>query len=299
MEIRVLQNFLAVAEVGNITNAANNIHMAQSSLSRQIRDLENEIGQPLFIRNSRSVTLTEAGHILRKRAHDIILLMDKTKHELNALNDEISGEIYIGAAESKLVSELHTVLKDLRVSYPNIHFTFSSGNSFSVEKNLDKGLIDFGIFLTPAECSKYETLYLPGHDVWGLYMRKDDPLCEKEFITPDDLPGLPLLVSRQLMSACEGSFFTQWLGDHSVNELNIISYYDLVRNMALMVNQQMGYLLSIDYIVNTSESSIFTFRPLSPQLETRAIIAWRKTQYFSKPAFQLKNMLLERFSNAE
>ena len=182
MEIRVLRYFLTIAREGSITNAANFLHVTQPTLSRQIKDLEDELGQKLFIRGSHNMTLTAEGMILRKRAEEIISMVDKTEEEFNSMETTVGGDSYIGSGETDEIKLVAQVAKELRNSYPDIHYHLYSGNAEDVTERLDKGLLDFGILIQPADITKYDYLNLPARDLWGVVMRKDSPLAEKKSI---------------------------------------------------------------------------------------------------------------------
>ena len=199
MEIRVLRYFLAVAREGNITGAANSLHLSQPTLSRQIKDLEEELGKPLLVRKSHRVALTPEGVLFRKRAEEIISMVDKTEAEFSAMQNTISGDIYIGGGETQAIRQIAAILRNLRESYPEIHYHLYSGNAEDVTERLDKGLLDFGILIQPADLTKYDSLNLPAKDIWGVVMRKDSPLAEKEFIEKEDLLHVPLICSRQAL----------------------------------------------------------------------------------------------------
>ena len=293
MDLQVLKNFLAVAREGNITNAANSIHIAQPSLSRQIKNLEDELGQKLFIRGSHSVTLTPEGMLLRKRAEDVVAMLDKIHEEFSAIGETISGDIYIGGGETYALHCLLGILKDLQAEYPGIRYHMYSGNSVDVTERLDRGLLDFGILLQPADVTKYNYINLPLTDRWGVIMRNDSPLAAKEAVTCEDLMGLPLLLSRQAIQKSTANNFIDWFDDN-FDKLNVVGTFNLVYNAALMVERGMGYMVSIDKIANTSPGSSLSFRPLYPPLEAELAIVWRKHQTFSKPAEKLLERLRER-----
>lgn len=180
MEIRVLRYFLAIAREGSITNAANFLHVTQPTLSRQIRDLEEELGQKFFTRGSHNMTLTAEGMILRKRAEEIISMVDKTEAEFSSMENLVGGDIYIGGGETDAIKLIAKIAKELRASYPDIHYHLYSGNSEDVTDRLDKGLLDFGILIQPADISKYDYINIPAKDTWGVVMRKDSPLARKK-----------------------------------------------------------------------------------------------------------------------
>ncbi len=297
MEIRVLRYFLAIAREGSITNAANFLHVTQPTLSRQIRDLEEELGQKLFIRGSHSMTLTPEGMILRKRAEEIISMVDKTEAEFNSMENMVSGDIYIGSGETDVIKLVAQIAYELRVSYPGIHYHLYSGNSEDVTERLDKGLLDFGILIQPADISKYDYINLPARDTWGVIMRRDSPLAEKEVIRKEDLLGVPLICSRQAISGeRRGNEFAEWFGE-DFDRLDIVTTFNLIYNAAIMVEAGIGYALTIDRIVNTAESSNLCFRPLEPRLDSGLNVIWKKYQVFSSAAELFLNKLRERFGD--
>lgn len=186
MDIRVLQYFLAVAREESITKAAETLHMTQPPLSRQLKELENEVGKQLLIRGSRKVTLTEDGMLLRKRAEEMIDLLEKTKAELSS-DEHIGGDIYMGSGETEAVSTIAKVAKDLQKEHPFIRYHLYSGDAEHMIERLDKGLIDFALLVEPVDIAKYDYIRLPVKDTWGVLMRNDSPLAEKESICAEDL----------------------------------------------------------------------------------------------------------------
>lgn len=296
MEIRVLRYFLAIAREGSITNAANFLHITQPTLSRQIHDLEEELGQKLFIRGRHSMTLTTEGMILRKRAEEIITMVDKTEAEFNSMHNMISGDIYIGGGETDAIKLVARVAKDLRDCYPGIHYHLYSGNSEDVTERLDKGLLDFGILIQPADISKYDYINIPAKDTWGVIMRKDSPLAEKASIRKEDLLHVPLICSRQAISQKRsGNEFVQWFGT-DFDRLNIVTTFNLVYNAAILVEAGIGYALTIDKIANTNENSSICFRPLEPRLDSGLNVIWKKYQVFSSAAELFLEKLRENFT---
>lgn len=278
MEIRVLKYFLAVAREQNISAAAQSLFLSQPTLSRQLKELEEELGKQLFIRGSRKITLTEEGLLLRKRAEEIVELLDKTEQELSRSDEQVSGEIYIGAGETDGLRLIAKVAKELQKQYPQITYRIISGDAVDITERLDKGLIDFALLLEPVDISKYSYLKFPVKDVWGVLMRRDCPLAQKKSISPKDLRDMPLIVSRQ---ALDGSELTQWLKNGS-EQLNIVSTYNLVYNASLMVDEGLGVALCLDKIINVSGDSSLCFRPLKPKLEVGMSLVWKKYQVFSK-----------------
>lgn len=280
MEIRVLKYFLAVAREQNISAAAESLFLSQPTLSRQLKELEEELGKQLFIRGSRKITLTEEGLLLRKRAEEIVELLDKTEKELSNSDEQVSGEIYIGAGETDGLRLIAKAAKELQEQYPQITYRIISGDAVDITERLDKGLIDFALLLEPVDISKYSYLKFPVKDVWGVLMRRDCPLAQRKSISPRDLQDMPLIVSRQ---ALDGSELTQWLKNGS-EQLNIVSTYNLVYNASLMVDEGLGVALCLDKIINVSGDSSLCFRPLKPRLEVGMSLVWKKYQVFSKAA---------------
>lgn len=297
MEIRVLRYFLAIAREGSITNAASFLHVTQPTLSRQIRDLEEELGQKLFTRGSHNMTLTTEGMILRKRAEEIISMVDKTEAEFNAMENVVSGDIYIGGGETEAIRLIARIAHEVRTNCPGIHYHLYSGNSEDVTERLDKGLLDFGILIQPADISKYDYINIPAKDTWGVVMRRDCPLAAKKAIRKEDLLDVPLICSRQAISGeRQGNEFTGWFGE-DFDKLDIVTTFNLIYNAAIMVEAGIGYALTIDRIVNTAESSNLCFRPLEPRLDSGLNIIWKKYQVFSSAAELFLDKLRERFGD--
>lgn len=296
MELRVLKYFLAVAREGSFTRAANYLHVTQPTLSRQLMDLEYEVGQKLLIRGKQNVTLTIEGVLLCKRAEEILSLVNKTEAEFSAIGDEITGNIYIGSGETKAMEIIAGIINELKEMYPNIHYHLYSGNADDVTERLDKGLLDFGILIQPVDILKYDSVCLPVKDVWGIIMQKNSLLAKKETITKQDLLNQPLLCSRQLVGLNQSkSKEIEWFGK-DYNKLNIVATYNLIFNAALLVEEGLGYALAIDNLVNKQEHSNLCFRPLEPKLESSLDLVWKKNQVFSKAAELFLEKLLKKFA---
>ena len=273
MEIRVLQYFLAVAREQSISAAAEALHLSQPTLSRQLKDLEDELGKPLMIRGNRRITLTEEGMLLRKRAQEIVDLVLKTENELTVPEEIISGDIYIGAGETDSMRLLVQAAKNLQQDFPQIHYHLSSG----------------------VDLSKYNTLPLPMRDTWGILMRCDSPLAEKKTLTVEDLMGLPLIVSRQL--SCSGELI-KLLGDQA-EHLNIFATYNLIYNGSLMVDEGLGYALTLDKLISMTGNSSLCFRPLMPKKEIGMRLVWKRYQVFSKAAEQFLKAITQQLETSE
>lgn len=280
MEFRVLSYFLTVAKEENISKAAEALHITQPTLSRQLSELEEELGVQLLNRGKRKTTLTDAGLLLRKRAEEITSLTEKTKHEFITSDTIIGGDIYIGCGETNAMRRLAITAKKLQSDYPHIRYHLFSGKADDVTERLDKGLLDFGLLIEPANIRKYHSLKLPDTDFWGLLMRKDSPLSCKTQITPYDLWDVPLLVSQQALDTHE---LYHWLQKEQ-EELNIITTYNLIFNASLMVEAGLGYALCLDHLVYSGPDSLLSFRRLQPQLPAHVYLIWKKQQLFSKAA---------------
>ncbi len=290
MEIRVLRYFLEVAREASITHAAARLHISQPTLSKQLKDLEGELGKKLFVRTNYSVRLTEAGMLLRKRAEDILDMVDKTAGEFRALDEEVGGDVHIGCAESDGIKYLARCLKELRQSHPRIRYHLHSGNTEDIAGRLDSGLFDFAFLVEPPNLSKYNYLEVPSADAWGVVMRKDDPLARKEQIRIDDLIGLNLICSEQAMQVD----IPRWCGEKA-DLLNLTGTVNLVYNGAVFVREGLGCLLSFDKLADTSAESELAFRPLAPPLETKMYLIWKKYQVFSPAAEVLLGIMKQEF----
>ena len=289
MELRVLEYFLAVTREQSISGAAESLHLSQPTLSRQLKDMEDELGKQLMIRGNRKITLTEEGMILRKRAEEILELVQKTEHEITVSDDIIAGDVYIGAGETDAVRLIAKAGKRLQSEYPDIHYHISSGDTTDVLESLDRGLIDFGLVFGTIDTSKYEYLEFPVKDVYGILMRKDSPLAKKDNIRPKDLHDQPLIFNRNTR---DGDPLTLWLGK-SLSELNVAATYNLLFNASLMVNEGLGYAFALDKIINTTGISNLLFVPCKPDLNVGMNLIWKKYQIFPKAA----KKFLEEFEN--
>lgn len=279
MEIRVLRYFLEIAREENMTRAAESLHISQPSLSKEMKKLEDELGKKLFRRGSTCMKLTDEGMLLRKRAEDILEITDKTIAEFHSLDEINGGDIYIGCAESWQIRYLAQAIKNFKVKYPLLRYHLSSGNTEQVAEKLDKGLMDFAIIAEPPDLSKYNYIELPNADKWGVVMKKDSPLAEKNTIKVEDLIGLPLLCSAQAMKVD----IPRWCGEKA-DELNFSGTLNLFYNGSVFVKEGLGYMLTFDKLADTGADSEICFRPLEPLLETKIFIIWKKYQVFTPVA---------------
>ena len=284
MDIRVLRYFLTVAREESFSKAAEVLYLSQPTLSRQIREMEEELGVQLLIRTNRNVQLTPEGQRLRRRAQEIVDLMDKTQDEFQHLDDEVSGQITIGAGETQIMREIAKVAIPLQREHPGIRFNLYSANADDVAEKLDKGLLDFGLMFEPFDMGRYDTLLLPFSDTIGFLMQENHPLAGKESIRMEDAEGFPMIMPRQ------GQFLSSSASlmnvSYDISRLNIVCYYNLLFNAAVMVEQGMGIAFCLDHLADTTEHTGLTFRPLYPPLSNRLRLAWKKNQVFS-PAAEL------------
>lgn len=280
MELRTLRYFLAVAREENITRASEQLHLTQPNLSRQLKELEEELGTALFLRGGRKITLTEEGHILRKRAEEMVELEEKTRTEIASSVEQVTGDLWIGCAETDAMRLLIRAMKALREIHPDIRLHITSGNAEVVGERLERGLLDFGLFIEPCNLHNYDYIRLPITDIWGLLMRKDSPLAEKRSVTSKDLSGPPLICSHQDLAR---NGLAGWTGG-GYDRLSVVATYNLLYNASLMVEEGIGYALTLDKIIPITKDRPLCFRPLEPRLEAGISIAWKKYQMPSKAA---------------
>jgi DNA-binding transcriptional LysR family regulator len=278
MDIRTMQYYLAVVREGTISAAAEALHVAQPSLSRQMKDLEEELGVSLFERGNRKITLTEEGMVLRKRAEEMVRLMQMTEEEISSIKNHVSGSVRIGAGESISFHYLSRAAASLAEEHPDIRFHITSGDTQDLMDELQNGLIDFAVIFTDVDHTLYQSLPLPAEDGFGVLMPKDSPLAEKDVIHWSDLKGLPVIVSRASLP-----YFT---GAEDLSSLNIVATYNLIFNASLLVEDGLGYAICFDRLINTTGDSTLCVRPLVPQIRNAGNLIWKKYQIFS-PAVQL------------
>ena len=295
MELRVLNYFLTVAREESFSRAAEKLHLSQPTLSRQLKDLEDEFGKQLLIREPRRILLTDDGALLRRRAEEILSLVEKTEGELLSSNEDISGDIRIGAGESVHFGLIMEAAHQLQKQHPRIRFHIVTGDGSTTLTRLDRGLIDFAFVYGRLDPAKYQELPLPVRDQWVLFLRKDDELAKQDTIKASDLWHRPLLFSRQALSlSTHGDELLNWL-QKPLEELHIAGSYTLLYNATLMVKEGMGYAISFDQLINTTGTSLCT-RPLEPAIFTEPSIVWKKNQVFSKASQAFLAALQEKFN---
>ncbi|MBE6484626.1 MAG: LysR family transcriptional regulator [Actinomycetaceae bacterium] len=276
MEIRTLRYFAAVAHESNMTRAAETLGVSQPTLSKQLKALERELGQKLFIRHSFSIELTDEGRLLRDRADDLIRLADRIETEFAALRDITGGDLHLGLAESFQIRLIAGAIRRLKANHPGLRYHITSGDTEQVTEKLDRGVLDFAALVEEPDATRYEVLRLPAADVWGVVMRRDDPLAGSEAITIDDLTGRHLFCSEQSWA----SDIPRWAGKR-MKELHLEGTFRLAYNGSVFAREGLGYLLTFDRLVDTGATSDLTFRPLSPTLKSPVYLIWRKGQVFS------------------
>lgn len=274
MELRVLNYFLTVAREENITRAAQLLHVTQPTLSRQLMQLEEELGVQLFHRGKHSVSLTEDGMLLRRRAQELVSLSEKTKLELQHKEEIPAGEIAIGCGESKSMSLLSEKMVSFRQKYPLVQFSIYSAIADDIKERIEKGLLDMGLLVEPVDISKYEFIRLPVKERWGVLVREDSPLAQKDCVTPEDLLEVPLLMVQREQVKNE---LSNWFGE-TYDQLEIAAVYNLIVNAAFMVERGLGVAICFDL------GAVFEnlrFIPLLPRMETGSVLVWKKNQMLS------------------
>jgi len=287
MDIRVLKYFLAVAREQSFSTAAERLFLSQPTLSRQLKELEDELGKTLLVRSNKGVTLTEEGIILRKRAEEIIDLMEKTEQEVRQSNDSVSGTVYIGAGETYAIKLIADTAHHLKADYPGIHYSFFSGNGTDVMEKLDRGLMDFGLIFGNIDRTRYEAIEIPLHDTWGVLMRQDEPLAKKSTLTISDISGLDLIIPRQ---PNHSTMLSEMIAEQAP-DANIVAEYNLIYNASVMVGEGIGCAIALDRLINVSGDSKLCFRPFEPPMEAVCSFIWKRYSVFTKAA----GIFLEQF----
>lgn len=270
MEFRVLEYFLAVTREGNISAAAKSLNLSQPSLSRQLKDLEEELGVTLFIRGNRRIELTEEGLVLRKRASEMIELAQLTENEISGIKNNVSGSLSIGAGESHSMHRITKVFYRLKQKYPDIRLNIVSGDTEDLKDRLDRGLLDFALIFTSFDRGAYHHLTLNEKEIFGVIMRRDDELAQKRSVSVRDLYGKPLIVSRANgLDIFSGS---------QAKKLNVAATYNLLYNASLMVEDGLGCAVSFNRLIDTSDNSKLCFRPLFPEISVQPTLIWKREQ---------------------
>lgn len=280
MEIRVLRYFLTVVREQSITKASEVLHITQPTLSRQLAQMEEEVGVKLFDRGTRKITLTNEGLLLRRRAEEILQLVDKTERELVIQEEQVEGKITIGCGEIASVQLLPDLFQSFHEKYPRVTFDIYTATADHVKDQMDRGLVDIGLLLEPIDIEKYDFIRLDMKERWVVLMRPDSPLAKKDAVTAGELSELPLILPRRLRVQSE---LASWFGDYYEN-LNVMFTSNLSTNAAIMVSQGLAYSVVVEGSVPFWDQSKITYRPLSPDLTATSVLAWKRGQPFSLAA---------------
>lgn len=280
MEIRVLRYFLTVVREEGINRAAEVLHITQPTLSRQLSQLEEEVGVKLFHRGARKITLTNEGILLRRRAEEILSLVDRTERELIQQEELVEGRIVIGCGELTAVQVLPDIIEAFHEKYPLVNYDIFTGTADLVKEQMEQGLVDIGVLLEPIDIEKFDFIRLAGKERWVVLMRPDDPLAKKEAVSAKDLEGLPLILPRRTNVQNE---LTNWFGD-SFQAERVLFTSNLSTNSALMVQKGLAYSIVIEGAVPFWDKEKIAYRPLLPELTANSVLAWKKQQPFSLAA---------------
>ena len=280
MEIRVLKYFLLVAREENITKAANLLHLTQPTLSRQLMQLEEELGVQLFRRSKHHIILTEEGMLLRRRAEEIVALADKTKDDLQHREEQLSGTVAVGSGELRSSRFLAQLLTAFQTENPLVSFAIYSGNSDNIKERIERGLLDVGLLQEPVDITKYSFVRTPGGEQWGILVRADSELAARESVSPADLAAVPLILPEREIVQNE---LLNWFGPYAEG-LRITATGNLLYNLAALARDSGSGVLTLD-LDCTYEG--LRFIPLAPAMESNTVLVWKKTQTFSASAAAL------------
>lgn len=280
LELRVLKYFLTVADEGNITRAADILHVTQPTLSRQLMELEDDLGTALLIRGKRSVTLTDEGFLFKQQAEMIVELSDKLEHTFKDQKDVICGTIKIGATEALGGRTLAAYMKEFRDKYPNVQFDLYNGMADNIKEMIEHGLLDLGLVMEPIDTAKFEYVRLPRKETWGILLKKDHELAEKETITLEDIKQYPLVMPGRENAKNQLLHWMQCEERHLI----IPAYYNILSNAALLVEAGMGCAVCLDGALSIHADPNLCFRPILPEHTTRSVILWKKNHLFSQAA---------------
>lgn len=278
MEIRVLRYFLAIAKEESVSGAAKALNITQPTLSKQLMELEQELNTTLFLREHRKMVLTNSGKLLKKRAQEIVELIDKSENEILCADTIVGGSISIGCGETEAMRFVTKAAIKVLEKNPSIQYDIYSATAEDVMERLDNGLLDFGIVIGDINIKKYNSLLLPMADTWGILSRKDSAFSAVDSVHKEDLLKVPLIFSKQALQEDE---LSTWFGENYTN-LNIVATYNLIHNASIMVEEGVGVALCLGRLVNTSTISNFSFAPLDPKIEAPLHIIWKKSMTFSK-----------------
>ena len=276
MDIRVLRYFLEVVKLGTITKAANALHITQPTLSRQLMDLEEEVGTKLLHRGKRQVTLTDSGVLYHQRVTEIVTLLDKTKTDLLEQNEAMAGNIVIGCVETRVSILLADVINDFHKNYPKVTYELYTADGDDIREKLDRGTLDFGLLIEPVETARYDFVKLPIEDEWCIICRKDDPLGDKELILAEDLVGRDLMISRRHIVVNE---LEQWLGIRD-KQLKVIGVQNLLSNSLLLVEKGEAIIVTVRGAYELRPKENLRCISIHPRRTSHHVLAWKKNRKF-------------------
>lgn len=274
MELRVLNYFLMVAREENITKAAQLLHVTQPTLSRQIAQLEEELGIKLFTRSNHNINLTEDGMLLKRRAQELLTLADKTKRDFLHNEETLTGEITIGSGEFQSTHFLSEAIASFHTSYPQVRYRVHSGNTDNIRERIERGLLDFGLVMEPVDIRKYDFLSAPIKERWGVWARIDSALAQQEAVTPENLADIPLILSANEFAQRN---LEKWFGE-LYQQLHIVATGNLLYNEAILAESGVGTVLGIELSCTYAN---LKFIPLIPALESGSVLIWKKDQIYS------------------
>lgn len=289
MELRALQYFLAVVREENISRAADVLHITQPTLSRQMTQLEEELGVQLFVRG-KHLQLTDTGVMLRRRAEEVVVLMSKIESEIEQ-QSEIGGIISIGSGGLLATQNLGEALESFRQKYPKVQYQLYTNSAEYVKERLEQGLLDFGFLMEPIDVTKFDYIRMKSKERWGLFLNVNHPLAEKDFIMRNDLTDIPLIVTDRLSLQKE---LENWMGE-DFSRLNIFATHNIITNVVTLVDSGVASALTIEGAVDFFDSRRMVFRPLYPELSMTSVLAWKKFQ----PNFGAAGKFLEHLKSMQ
>lgn len=280
MEIRVLRYFLTVVREEGITKAADVLHITQPTLSRQLAQMEEEMGARLFERGTRKITLTDEGLLLRRRAEEILELVDKTERELTGRDEMVEGTVSVGCGDLASVQILPELFRRFHERYPNVNFDLYTASADHIKDRMERGLTDVSLMLEPVGMEKYDFVRLERRERWVVVMHPDAPLARLEYVTPEDLKSVPLIMPRRLSVQSE---VASWFGD-DFKRLNILFTSNLSSSSSVMVHHKLAYAMIIEGSIAFWDPGKITYRPLHPALMASSVLAWKRQQPFGAAA---------------
>lgn len=295
MELRVLRYFLTLAREENISRAAEALYITQPTLSRQLADLERELGVTLFERGKKKITLTEEGMLLRRRAEEMIELEDKVGREIRQSEESLGGTVCIGAAETKAAEILPPLITSFREKYSGVVFDIQSDIASRVKEGLDRGALDVGLLVEPGDIDKYDFVRLGVDERCGILMSDRSPLAGKEYVTVDDLAGLPVIANKRRSVQ---SFYRNALGE-AYDKLNVVATFNLINNAAHFARQNLGYVFTIEGAMPATSGCGTCFRPFYPEIRQSAYLIWKKYQPQNRAVKKFTDQIIMLFGHRD